>query len=116
MVDHRMPSQEYTRFHHSYSDDEASECDSDYTRMSLDSFFEGTGTSGTSVDFSMRSPSPAPSVFSMTSSLRAQAYKTEFGRGLNNYSDVYRLPADEEELERLGRLSSIGLMSLLYSL
>ena len=116
MVDHRMPSQEYTRFHHSYSDDEASECDSDYTRMSLDSFFEGTGTSGTSVDFSMRSPSPAPSVFSMTSSLHAQAYKTEFGRGLNNYSGVYRLPPDKEELERLGRLLSIELMPLLYSL
>ncbi|KAL4070503.1 hypothetical protein J3A83DRAFT_4094944 [Scleroderma citrinum] len=49
----------------------------------------------------MRSQSPTPSVFSMTSSLRAQAYKQEYGRDLNNYSDVYRLPADEEELDRL---------------
>lgn len=36
--------------------------------------------------------------------MRAQAYKKEYGRDLNNYSDVYRLPADEEELERLGTL------------
>jgi len=36
--------------------------------------------------------------------MRAQAYKKEYGRDLNNYSDVYQLPADEEELERLGRL------------
>ncbi|KAL4077513.1 S-adenosyl-L-methionine-dependent methyltransferase [Scleroderma citrinum] len=86
------------------SDDAASDSDSEIsTRMSLDSFFQSSGTSRTSVDFSMRSPSPAPSVFSMTSSLRAQAYIKEFGRDLNNYSDVYRLPADEEELERLDR-------------
>jgi hypothetical protein len=41
-------------------------------------------------------------VLSVTSSMREQIYKEEFGRNLNNYSDVYRLPADEEELERLG--------------
>lgn len=34
--------------------------------------------------------------------MRDKIYKEEFGRNLNNYSDVYRLPADEEELERLG--------------
>jgi hypothetical protein len=54
------------------------------------------------MDVSMRSHSPAPSVFSVTSSLRAQAYRQEYGRGLNNYSEVYRLPADDEELHRLG--------------
>ncbi|KAF9011053.1 S-adenosyl-L-methionine-dependent methyltransferase [Cyathus striatus] len=52
---------------------------------------------------SMRSGSPTPSVWSMTSSMHAQAYKHEYGRGLNNYSEVYRLPADEEELERLNK-------------
>ncbi|KAG6333269.1 hypothetical protein ID866_5821 [Astraeus odoratus] len=83
-------------------DDDESDCDSDVsTRMSLDSFTESSASSRTSVDVSMRSPSPTPSVFSMTSSLHAQAYRQEYGRGLNNYSDVYRLPADEEELERL---------------
>jgi len=90
---------------HTSSDDAASDCDSDHSAlMSLDSFFESNGTSRTSVDFSMRSPSAAPSVFSMTSSMCAQVYKKEYGRDLNNYSDVYWLPADEEELERLGRL------------
>ncbi len=51
---------------------------------------------------SMRSASPAPSVLTMTSSYQENAYRTEFGRNLNNYSDVYRLPADEEEIRRLG--------------
>lgn len=88
------------------SDDADSDSDSDRaTRMSLDSFSEATATSRTSVDLSMRSQSPAPSVFSMTNSLRAQAYKEEHGRNLNNYSDVYHLPADEEELERLGKFA-----------
>lgn len=50
----------------------------------------------------MRSLSPAPSVYSMTNSLREQSYRVEFGRSLNNHSEVYRLPADPEELERLG--------------
>jgi len=51
---------------------------------------------------SVRSSSPARSlVLSVTSSMRDQIYREEFGRNLNNYSDVYRLPADEEELERL---------------
>ena len=53
------------------------------------------------VDRSMRSASPV-SVLSVTESMQANIYRQEYGRGLNNYSDVYRLPADEEELERLG--------------
>ena len=53
-------------------------------------------------DVSMRSSSPASMVISVTSSMRDKIYKEEFGRNLNNYSDVYRLPADEEELDRLG--------------
>lgn len=53
-------------------------------------------------DASLRSSSPASMVLSVTSSMRDKIYREEFGRNLNNYSDVYRLPADEEELERLG--------------
>ncbi|KAH9920205.1 uncharacterized protein BXZ73DRAFT_91944 [Epithele typhae] len=50
-------------------------------------------TTATSHDWEMRSASPAPSMYSVTSSF--------YGRGINNYSDVYRLPADDEEFERL---------------
>ncbi|KAJ7651499.1 hypothetical protein DFH06DRAFT_1187109 [Mycena polygramma] len=57
----------------------------------------------TSYDASMRSVSPTPSVWSVTSSLRATAFKQEYGRELNNYSEVYRLPADDEELDRLNK-------------
>ncbi|KAI0274910.1 S-adenosyl-L-methionine-dependent methyltransferase [Gloeopeniophorella convolvens] len=60
-------------------------------------------SSATSYDVSMRSGSPAPSVYSVTSSLRAASYRQEYGRGLNNYSEVYRLPADDEELDRLDK-------------
>src|SRR6266436_7611027 len=59
-------------------------------------------SSATSHDVSMRSGSPAPSVYSVTSSMRAASFRQEYGRGLNNYSEVYRLPADDEELDRLG--------------
>ncbi|THV06547.1 S-adenosyl-L-methionine-dependent methyltransferase [Dendrothele bispora CBS 962.96] len=61
----------------------------------------GIASSHTSHDVSMRSASPVPSVRSISSSFRAQAYTHEYGRGLNNYSEVYRLPADDEELFRL---------------
>lgn len=67
-------------------------------------------TTLTSVDeddnVSMRSASPVPSIMSMNSSLRDRLYRQEFGRNLNNYSNVYQLPADEEELDRLGELPS----------
>ena len=68
-----------------------------------------TSSSATSHDWEMRSASPAPSMYSMTSSLRAASYVREFGRGINNYSEVYRLPADEEEFERLGAHSAASL-------
>ncbi|PPQ99299.1 hypothetical protein CVT24_009167 [Panaeolus cyanescens] len=55
----------------------------------------------TVIDGSMRSASPAPSVLSFTSSFREHLFKEEYGRNLNAYSDVYKLPADEEELTRL---------------
>ncbi|PPR06142.1 hypothetical protein CVT26_005364 [Gymnopilus dilepis] len=58
------------------------------------------------VDRSMRSASPV-SVLSVTESMQANIYRQEYGRGLNNYSDVYRLPADEEELERLDKQHSM---------
>lgn len=81
------------------SDDDEDESD----LMSVSSgFARSVASSATTVDWEMRTASRPPSVFSMTSSLRANAYRHEYGRGLNNYSDIYRLPADEEELERLG--------------
>jgi len=48
---------------------------------------------------SMHSASPV-SVVSINSNM--QFFKREYGRQLNNYSDIYHLPADREELERLG--------------
>lgn len=60
-----------------------------------------------------RSDSPVPSILSMTSSLREAAFRQEYGRYLNNYSEVYRLPADEEELERLGQ--SLAIITVLVS-
>lgn len=94
------------RFHYMHppsilEDDDDSDI---YSEASLPPFSPppSVGSSRTSYDVSMRSGSPAPSVWSMTSSIRAQAFKHEYGRGLNNYSEVYRLPADDEELDRLG--------------
>ncbi|THH29335.1 hypothetical protein EUX98_g4843 [Antrodiella citrinella] len=84
--------------------DDDARSDSSYTAMSdssIDRFPPRSDSSATSHDWEMRSVSPAPSVYSMTSSLRQAAYRQEYGRGLNNYSDVYSLPADEEELQRL---------------
>jgi hypothetical protein len=96
------PSHRYQTW---YSDDADSEADeNDMSSVSsFPPFSPGpSGASSQTSDYSMRSVSPVRSVWSMTSSLRAQAFKQEYGRGINNYSEVYRLPADEEELERLG--------------
>jgi hypothetical protein len=49
-----------------------------------------------------RSMSPVPSIMSMTSSFREDAFIKEYGRLFNSHSEVYRLPADEEEFKRLG--------------
>ncbi|KAI0050631.1 hypothetical protein FA95DRAFT_1603452 [Auriscalpium vulgare] len=81
-------------------DDHDSDTESDIFPVSS---AHSVASSATSYDVSMRSASPAPSVYSVTSSLRAQAYRHEYGRGLNNYSEVYRLPADDEELDRLDK-------------
>lgn len=63
---------------------------------------QSASSSATSYDVSMRSGSPAPSLYSVTSSIRAASYRLQYGRSLNNYSEVYQLPADDEELDRLG--------------
>jgi hypothetical protein len=74
--------------------------------MSVDSFSAfssyGSASSRTTMSEMGRSASPSPSVFSVTSSIREQAYRDEYGRAVNNYSEVYRLPADNEEVNRLG--------------
>ena len=88
--------------------DDVSDDESDAVSvMSVSSkFAPSVATSATTADWEMRSASRPPSVFSMTSSLRANAFRHENGRRLNNYSDIYRLPADEEELDRLGMMTT----------
>ncbi|KAK0466917.1 S-adenosyl-L-methionine-dependent methyltransferase [Desarmillaria tabescens] len=85
--------------HHDFDDSERSSSASSQLARSTSS------TSRTSS--STRSVSPAPSVWSMTSSLHAEAYVHQFGRDLNNISEIYGLPADAEELERLDRQHEI---------
>lgn len=65
-----------------------------------------SASSNTSYTRSTRSASPVGSVWSVTDSIREAAYKQEYGRELNSYSEVYRLPADAEERDRLGIFSS----------
>ncbi|KAJ3549831.1 hypothetical protein NMY22_g744 [Coprinellus aureogranulatus] len=75
-----------------------------YTKASLSSFGKDAKATSSITSYeregSSRSASP-DSVVSMTDSLRTRMYREEFGRGLNNYSEIYRLPADEEEWSRL---------------
>jgi len=47
--------------------------------------------------------SPAPSHYSLTDSLRVASKHVEYGREVNSYSDVYRLPADTAEISRLDK-------------
>ena len=86
--------------------DDSDEDKSSVVSLLLFSPPHSTVGSHTTFDASLRSGSPTPSVRTMTSSIRTQAYRQEFGRGINNYSEVYRLPADEEELARLGESTS----------
>lgn len=78
---------------------------SDVDTASVMSFepFSGTSASSATDIQDHASISSGASVFSMSSSIRAQSFKHEYGRGLNNYSEVYQLPADGEELDRLGQ-------------
>lgn len=55
---------------------------------------------------SQRAPSPAPSIYSLTASLRQDLLVNVHGRTLNSSSEVYQLPADEEEIYRLGERRS----------
>ncbi|KAJ8694211.1 hypothetical protein PTI98_007163 [Pleurotus ostreatus] len=82
--------------------------DDDDMRSTVSSLFSSPSdidmSSGTSYTTdSNRSDSPAPSVLSMTSSMEAATFKIEYGRAINSTSDVYGLPADDEELDRLDR-------------
>ena len=45
--------------------------------------------------------SVAPSVYSLTSSLRAESFRRVHGRSLAAHSEIYQLPVDEEEATRL---------------
>ena len=45
--------------------------------------------------------SVAPSVYSLTSSLRAKSFRHIHGRSLTAHSEIYHLPVDEEEATRL---------------
>lgn len=60
----------------------------------------GSPSTATSFDLERSRHSASPvSVVSVNSNM--QFFKKEYGRQLNNYSDIYHLPADREELERL---------------
>jgi hypothetical protein len=102
-------------------DDEYSDCESQ-SSVVVFSTHEQSATTATSVSdnesntASMRSSSPAPSLMSMSSVLREALYRQEFGRDVNNYSNVYQLPADEEELDRLGEFSPRLSNSLIFML
>ncbi|KZV94251.1 hypothetical protein EXIGLDRAFT_767312 [Exidia glandulosa HHB12029] len=50
---------------------------------------------------SLPSASPAPSVISLSESLYQSSFRQAYDRLVNNYSDLYHLPADDEEIERL---------------
>ncbi|KAG6901873.1 hypothetical protein C0995_007099 [Termitomyces sp. Mi166 len=97
-----------TRSHHPLDDSDWDENTSDVDEESVASLppfsFPPSVSASSSIshDASMHSASPVPSVFSISSSMRAQVVRQEFGRAINNYSGVYKLPADDEELDRLG--------------
>ncbi|KAL0576872.1 hypothetical protein V5O48_005107 [Marasmius crinis-equi] len=93
-----------TPFPHNYSMPDTDYEDSDVcstTSLPIFSPPPSVATSRTSYDHSMRSPSPGPSVRSLTGSMLERVFRHEYGRGFNNYSEVYQLPADREELDRL---------------
>jgi hypothetical protein len=79
------------------------ESDVESINMAFDNMDISSGSSATSydADSSIRSASPA-SVISINSNM--QFFKYAHGRMVNNYSDVYKFPADEEEFDRLSTL------------
>ncbi|KAF8628272.1 hypothetical protein AX15_004040 [Amanita polypyramis BW_CC] len=98
---HNLPQQQLRS---DYDDDDDDDETSATSVLSLS--LTAPATSITSYDRSMRSASPTQSVVSMTESLREQIFRQEFGRGLNNYSEVYCLPADDDEWDRLEKQHS----------
>ena len=72
-------------------DPESDRDDDDHSVVSMATSFD--------LERSRGSASPV-SVVSINSNM--QFFKKVYGRQLNNYSDIYHLPADREELERLG--------------
>ncbi|KAF9531642.1 hypothetical protein CPB83DRAFT_808648 [Crepidotus variabilis] len=108
-----LSNERYLKFHiyvpkcdapYHYSFDPSASMDSESDRESdaysgtASDISSRTSVSSDNIDYSMRSLSQA-SVMSIESTM--QLYKQEYGRELNNYSDVYGLPADDEELDRL---------------
>lgn len=77
------------------------ECSELYSLFSAPECASTTPTSADLDDSETSWPSPAPSVYSVTESIIAQSFTDEFGRKLNSYSNIYRLPADDEEITRL---------------
>lgn len=113
-----LPMFDTLTFHHFHShpsmdlESDVNETESERYSMASTSMASRSVSSAPSseIDHSMRSPSPL-SVMSINSDMKF--FKNEFGRQLNNYSDIYRLPADTEELNRLGILESFILYHLM---
>ena len=64
---------------------------------------DGARTTATSQDDeSMRSTSPMPSVLGIDADLRAAMLREVDGRGMSAYNEMYLLPVDQQEFERLG--------------
>ncbi|KAF5312136.1 hypothetical protein D9619_002720 [Psilocybe cf. subviscida] len=79
-----------------------SDTDTEYGSVAPTSIFGSTASAGDSMTSYEVDRSASPdSVRSMTSSQHAAAYRLEYGREINNHSDMYRLPADDEEMNRL---------------
>jgi len=102
-------------------DDLSSETESVPSAIVFSEYGRTGATTVTSVEddgVSMRTPSPEPEpIIHMDEQLRATLYREEFGRNLNSYSDVYKLPVDEEELDRLGIFIHVNevLLKLIFS-
>lgn len=78
---------------------------SDAEQYAEDSLSEHSSAATDVYDFDrVRSASPGPSIYSMTSSIREDLLISVHGRLVNNHSDVYHLPADDEEIDRLGNI------------
>lgn len=85
-----------------FSMDFDSDTDTEYGSVAPTSIFGSTASAGDSMTSYEVDRSASPdSVRSMTSSQHAAAYRLEYGREINNHSDMYRLPADDEEMNRL---------------